>query len=296
MRDASHLARVADVERRLAKKQISYGGRTRDLAEITTRFDRCGVTIVDSVAAALARGPASVLEIGCGWGRVLLELAVHFTGAPLDLHGMNLEHKPPIDEPAGFAAVAEALRIVPPEQLERLALPTPHFGDATELAFDDESFDVVYSAVTIRFIPDKARVIEHVARVLKPGGRALLHLGEPHWEYDAGPVRDDRLLVSQPCRLVVHRDGELVPVDEYLGARSSDAFTLRLPRGGYCSLVIDKHTSGHLDLGLELDPRATIAMEAFPHPDKPAGTSGVRSAYTVRADVPTPRAGAPARP
>jgi hypothetical protein len=46
--------------------------------------------------------------------------------------------------------------------------------------------------------------------------------------------------------------------------------------------VVDKHASGHLDLGLVLDERATIPMREFPHPDRPGGTNGVRSAYRLR--------------
>lgn len=277
----THEARVADVRRRLARKNESYG-RRRDLADISRRFEHCGVTIADSVAAALGRGPASVLEIGCGWGRVLLELSVRFDGRPLDLHGLNLEFKPPIDDPEGFAAVAEVFDILPPGGVDALRRPTPHFGDATELPFPDESFDVVYSAVALRWMTDKARVIEHVARVLRPGGRALLHIGEEHWEYDSGPVRDERLLTDRPCRFVVHDGGHLVPVDAHLEGTSDDTFTVRMPRGGFCSVVIDKRATGRLDLGLELDEHATIPMADFPHPDRPQGTNGVRSAYRVR--------------
>lgn len=46
-------------------------------------------------------------------------------------------------------------------------------GDFTNLAFDDESFDVVWSQDAILHSGDRARVCSEAARVLKPGGRLI---------------------------------------------------------------------------------------------------------------------------
>ena len=47
-------------------------------------------------------------------------------------------------------------------------------GDALELPFDDGSFDVVSNAFGLRNLPDRARGIAEMARVLRPGGRLLV--------------------------------------------------------------------------------------------------------------------------
>lgn len=47
-------------------------------------------------------------------------------------------------------------------------------GDALALPFDDASFDVVAVAFGLRNLPDYARGVAEMARVLKPGGRALV--------------------------------------------------------------------------------------------------------------------------
>jgi demethylmenaquinone methyltransferase/2-methoxy-6-polyprenyl-1,4-benzoquinol methylase len=57
----------------------------------------------------------------------------------------------------------------------RLAL-----GDAQALDFDDESFDGACIAFGIRNVPDRARAMAEMARVVKPGGRVVvLELSEP---------------------------------------------------------------------------------------------------------------------
>jgi ubiquinone/menaquinone biosynthesis C-methylase UbiE len=44
-------------------------------------------------------------------------------------------------------------------------------GDAEELPFEDESFDVVYSAFGVQFAPRHEIVARELARVVRPGGR-----------------------------------------------------------------------------------------------------------------------------
>jgi len=46
-------------------------------------------------------------------------------------------------------------------------------GDFTNLSYDDESFDVVWSQDAILHSGDRARVCAEAARVLKPGGRLI---------------------------------------------------------------------------------------------------------------------------
>ncbi|HJL42957.1 MAG TPA: bifunctional demethylmenaquinone methyltransferase/2-methoxy-6-polyprenyl-1,4-benzoquinol methylase UbiE [Myxococcales bacterium LLY-WYZ-16_1] len=53
-------------------------------------------------------------------------------------------------------------------------------GDAQALRFEDESFDGVMMAFGIRNVPDRAKALEEMFRVLRPGGRvAILELSEP---------------------------------------------------------------------------------------------------------------------
>ena len=47
-------------------------------------------------------------------------------------------------------------------------------GDATNLRFADATIDKVFSLHTIEHLPDPARLISEIGRVLKPGGMAIV--------------------------------------------------------------------------------------------------------------------------
>jgi SAM-dependent methyltransferase len=47
-------------------------------------------------------------------------------------------------------------------------------GDVRDLPFGDASFDLIYSMGTIEHFDETERAVEEIARVLKPGGRAIV--------------------------------------------------------------------------------------------------------------------------
>jgi len=47
-------------------------------------------------------------------------------------------------------------------------------GDVRDLPFQDASFDAIYSMGTIEHFDETERAVEEIARVLKPGGRAIV--------------------------------------------------------------------------------------------------------------------------
>lgn len=61
-------------------------------------------------------------------------------------------------------------------------------ADAQALPFDDAAFDTVVCTLSLCAIPDHARAIAEMARVLRPGGKLLLldHIGSRWWLIRAG--------------------------------------------------------------------------------------------------------------
>lgn len=60
------------------------------------------------------------------------------------------------------------------DSLKKAVTPKVEYGDITNLDFAEGSFDKVYSLHTIEHLPDLEQFFAEVARVLKPGGTAII--------------------------------------------------------------------------------------------------------------------------
>jgi arsenite methyltransferase len=103
---------------------------------------------------------ATVLDIGCGAGMDLL-LAARRTGPSGRAIGIDMTEA--MRRRASQGATTSGLAHVEVRD-----------GDATRLPADDESIDVVISNGVLNLVPEKARAIAEIARVLKPRGRVQI--------------------------------------------------------------------------------------------------------------------------
>ena len=128
--------------------------------------------LIDQLQVDLAKPLATgrdLLEIGCGTGMILKELA------PVARNAVGIDISP------GMLTQAQArgLEVV--------------VGSATDLPFQAESFDFICSFKVLAHIEDIQKVMQEVSRVLRPGGVAALefyntkslrtlikHLKSPH--------------------------------------------------------------------------------------------------------------------
>lgn len=140
----------------------------------------------------LAGAAGDVLEIGGGTG-------------------LNLRH---------YGAGVQTLTLTEPyppmlRRLQRRALveapaATVLGAPAEKLPFDDGSFDVVVSTLTLCTVDDQARSVAELSRVLRPGGR-LLFLEHVRSDDPDLARRQDRL--NWLNRLVVHCDCNRATLD-----------------------------------------------------------------------------------
>ncbi|MGE0598292.1 MAG: class I SAM-dependent methyltransferase [Dehalococcoidia bacterium] len=114
--------------------------------------------IIANVADEIdALAPNSVLEVGCGPGRLLAELADR--GTPTDLVGVELS--PYLLERAQKRTAGERIRLV--------------HANGLQLPSDEGAFDAAISSHYIGHLPARLRkaAIAEMARVVRPGGHVL---------------------------------------------------------------------------------------------------------------------------
>lgn len=133
------------------------------LGRVGTRVLALRHSFFAAMAAELALRPEDdLLDVGCGSGGLLTEQASHVRYvAGLDLSEIQL----------GMARQGLA---------DRIAAGTAEIvkGDATTLPWEDGRFSVVASLDTVKFIPDPQQALREMYRVLRPGGRAVVGLGQ----------------------------------------------------------------------------------------------------------------------
>lgn len=98
--------------------------------------------------------PGSILDVGCGTGRLLREARQRWPDAQLI----------GVDAAEGMVEVAQQLT---PDAIF-------HVGRAEALPLPDASIDVVLSTMSFHHWSDHVAGVGEVARVLRPGGRFIL--------------------------------------------------------------------------------------------------------------------------
>lgn len=165
--------------------------------------------------------PIDALDVGCGTGFFSLLLA-------------EQGHRP-----VGVD-VAESMLALAREKTAAAGLnATFRTADAERLPFDDDSFDLVVERHVIWTLPDPASALAEWARVLRPGGRAVLVEGlwggTGNAEY--APIRDSLPLYggssAAPVEQLAMANGfarttvePLMDADLWLGAPERERYAL----------------------------------------------------------------------
>ena len=96
-----------------------------------------------------------LLDFGCGPGTISMGLAKAVE--PGEFHGIDMEESQ--------IAIARSVA-----QAGGHGNATFHVGDATEMPFEDDYFDVAFCHTVLTHVPDTAAALGEAKRVLKPGG------------------------------------------------------------------------------------------------------------------------------
>ena len=116
------------------------------------------------------KGSENLLDVGCGRGLLLIGAAKRLTSGRAT--GLDLWST---EDLSGNSAEATAENARREAVVDRVEVKT---GDMRKMPFPDASFDAVVSNVAIHNIYDRAgrtEAMREIARVLKPGGRLMIH-------------------------------------------------------------------------------------------------------------------------
>ena len=153
------------------------GQSERTLEAMITRLEERGrhpmfLRLIRAYARELPKNrPIALIEIGCGTGAVLREIATH-------LHPASKIHGADVSE----ALLKEARRQDPQQRVSW------HHSPSKEPGFNTAHFDVVVMHTLLSHVPDPMALLAEAARILKPGGRLVVfdadHAGTTYGQPD----------------------------------------------------------------------------------------------------------------
>ena len=156
----------------------------------------------------LVRG-AHVLDVGCGTGFPLLELAQRL-GRPATVHGLDL-----------WTLALERARFK--RDVLGLANATLTRGDGAAMPFRDAQFDLVVSNLGINNFAEPDAVFREIRRVLRRGGRLALttnvegHMAEFYAEFEGVLKEHGRPQALEALRQHVAHRGTAASIAKRLG-------------------------------------------------------------------------------
>jgi ubiquinone/menaquinone biosynthesis C-methylase UbiE len=175
----------------------------------------------DIVERVNVREGASVLELACGTGIVTRRLRDRLP------HSVRL-----IATDLNEAMMAYAARKFEPEEVIEWKQ-----ADATDLPFDDQSFDVVLCQFGLMFVPDKERAVRDAYRVLRPGGTFLFNVWDAIEQNDLAHIAHTTISTFfehdppnfYEVPFCLHDPELLMSLLETAGFKDSQSSLIRLP-------------------------------------------------------------------
>jgi ubiquinone/menaquinone biosynthesis C-methylase UbiE len=156
------------------------------------------------------------LDVGCGNGAFTEEIIAHC--APATVVAID-----PSDDQLAFARMRREANVA-----------DFRVGDAQALQFADASFDVAIMALVISFLPDPAKAVAEMARVVRPGGWVATYM----WDVPGGGTPVDPIYIQmeamgmtsvRPSNPEVSRRETLQELWERTGLAAIETRTIRIP-------------------------------------------------------------------
>ena len=192
---------LEDILDRLKEQDADLDSISRTDISGVDEFHVRGATVSRELAQSINLDGHSALDVGCGLGGPSRMLADEFN---CNVTGIDLSKE--------YIRTANGL-----SELVSLENKT-HFivGDATNLPFENNSFEVVWTQHVQMNIPDKQRFYSEIYRVLKPGGHFLYY---DIFKNSNGTIEYPMPWASSPDQSFLFKSGEMTIILEKLGLK-----------------------------------------------------------------------------
>lgn len=222
-----------------------------------------------------------VLEFGFGEGKCLIDLRIMFPDKKVDLYGINDKKEGKMRGQRDFITNAKKFGL----SLSKSSyLPKPFFYDAGKgLKFKSNFFDMIISQVAFPYVHNKAKLIEEFWRVLKPGGKAFIHIDSYEKSFP-----DFLQINKETPRFNIYDKGKLIKLSKHLNKFRKKGFNVKLKTDKegkieYGILIIEKNSKKSLKLGLEYDDDYSFDLYRFIHEKKVRNVWwGTRSVFKAK--------------
>lgn len=172
-------------------------GRLRGLKEAK---ERIGDIENEVSQLLLKKKKIRILEVGCGYGRILLELKKIF-GDKITTEGINLE-KEWNEKLCRKFGLKE--KIFTEKEINK-NLPKIHILDVgKKISLKSNSYDLIISQATVQYIGDKVLFLEEVNRILTKQGKAIIEIQEIKRSHP--PEYSNLFEIWENCKIIQFRD------------------------------------------------------------------------------------------
>lgn len=243
----------------MACPKRGHFSRSRSLEKMEEKFGK-GVIVKAIENVLKLEDKVRILEVGCGEGRVLMELRKLFP--QIELHGINKNPWPAMKGSESLRKTALFYKIFTHTELKGIELPQIHFYDAKKLEFKDNYFDLIISQVAIPYVARKDRLLEEVWRTLKKGGSAFLHFDSREEDYP------DFMQHDSP-RFIIYQNGREYPLKKVIADIRKRGHDINyIKTDSKITILMEKNTSKKFKMGLEFDALSSFNLNTLNEENK----------------------------
>lgn len=255
--------------------------RSRSLQDFNQKFSPN--ILEKAIATALKQNKTvRVLEIGCGEGRVLMELIKLFP--QIELHGINKKPWEAMQSSSSLIKTGLHYNIFNKSEIKGVILPKIYFYDAKKLNFPKDYFDLIYSQVAIPYVDRKDQLLEEVWRVLKKNGKAFLNI-----DGRKKPCPD--FLNYETPTFIIYKKGKIYPFKNLVSQLKKKSYDLKLIEsqeidGGIkkvrINLIMNKNLAKPLKLNLHFEKLSSFDLGSLNQEKNDWSVYwGYRSVFTI---------------